>query len=177
MKNYSQAVKDALLNNNATANLIDLNLAGGAVYITDAGRDVEYMGRRYIASGLVASVGGRKQQSQMQVQSVAINFTTADQSIIALFSGNQKGYPAIVREVVFDDATVDVVGELLQQRYIINNYSQDDDSFSVDLSNYAARWRTVRGMRTTQASHQLYFPQSASFVNSKDLTEVEWGGE
>lgn len=179
MKNYSQEVIDALRNDNATCNLIEMRLAGGTVFFTDAGRDITWQGQTYTASGLVTSLDSRQKQSQFQVQSFGVQFSTADQAVIALFGNdNQKGRTAIIREVIFDDDRNQVVGELQVQRYIINAPSQRDGSFTVDMSNYAARWRTVRGMRTTQASHRIFYPDSTSFINSKDVkSELEWGGE
>lgn len=178
MKNYSTAVRNALANDNATCFLIEIQSATQTIYLTDSPRDVIYDGHVWVASGLVLGVENRRQQSQIQVQSLSINFTTADQTIVAIFgNANQKGRAVIVTEVIFNAAGSSAVGELTKQRYIINDYSQSDDQFSLDLSNYAARWRMTRGLRTVQSSHQQLYPDSTSFINSKDLKELDWGGE
>ena len=180
MKNYSQAILDALANNNATANLLEMQLAGGTVYLTDANRNIPYNGQTYIASGLMLSVADLRQQSQFQVQSIGVQFTTADQSVVALFSQNQKGRTCILTEVIFDDYSKDIVGQLQQGRFRVNAPSQRtgdaDDVLSIDLTNFMSEWKARRGLRTTQASHQVYYPNSTSFINSMDVKEIEWGG-
>jgi len=182
MKYYSTAIKEAIANGNTTVNLIDMNLSGGLVRVTDSMRDKVLDGNTYLATGLVLSVGDRSQQQQLQVQDFDLQFTAADQTIPALFyAANQQGRLITIREVILASDDQTVLGTLSTNIVQINKYDQQDSdngdaTFAVNCSNFMSRWNAVKGMRTVQSSHQQYFPSSTSFINSKDIKdELEWG--
>lgn len=182
MRQYSQPILDALANNHATCYIIEMQLEGGTVRLTDAGRDIPFNGETYTANGLVLSVDSIQQRNQLRVQSLGIQFSAVDQTMTALLKNqNQLGRTVVLTKLIFDAQHKNPIGELHSHRYTINNVSEQDGvvgggetTISVDLSNFVARWRAFRGLRTVQSSHQLVYPESTSFINSKDLKEVEW---
>lgn len=183
MKNLSAEVIAALKTNYTFCNLIKMSLNGGIVRLTDAGHDIVYNSDTYISSGLVAAVSGIKQQQDLRVASVDLAFSAVDQSIVALFSNtNQQNRKVTVSTLILDNETHQPVGVLQIINYIINKYTIDDDDngaqIAVNVSNFLAEFDAVRGIRTTQESFKRFYPNTTSFINSKDTgNDLKWGGE
>lgn len=183
MKNWVQGVIDALKNGTGTdVTLYEMQLTGGTVYLTDCARDVSFSGNNYISAGQVISRAGIRHTKELSVASIDIEFTLVEQGIWSIFGNtSQLGRRVIITEVVLNNRG-QVIGEKLKTINRVNsiNVSDDDDkaTVSVNVSNIMADFETVRALRTTQASHQRFWPQSTSFINSKDLTEdLKWGGK
>jgi hypothetical protein len=182
MKNYSQAIKDALTADMPRTELLEMQLAGGTVRLTTADHDIEYLGNTYIASGLILGVSDIKQQQELRVNSLEVEFTAVDQTIVALFlNTNQQNRRAILTQVVLDQRH-QVVGALISSRYIVDSVTVDDDekqaTIAVNFTNFLSDFEAVRGIRTTQASFQRFYPNSSAFINSKDIgDELKWGGK
>lgn len=182
MKNYSQGIKDALANDNPTVTLIEMSLKNGTILLTTAAHDITYNSNDYLASGLVLDVPSSQNQKELSIESVNIEFTAADPTVLALFSNeNQVNRRVKITEVILDDDH-QVIGELLSKNFTINSWSDEDDGESatvtVELSNWAGYFKTLRGIRTTQASFARFYPGTTSFINSKDIDiDQKWGGE
>lgn len=182
MKNYSQAVKDALADDMPTVTLIEMALKNGTILLTTAAHDITHNANEYLASGLVLDVPSSQNQKELNIESVQIEFTAADPTILALFSNeNQVNRRVKITEVILDDEH-QVIGELLSKNFTINSWSDEDDgenaTISIELSNWAGYFKTLRGIRTTQASFSRFYPNTTSFINSKDIDiDQKWGGE
>jgi len=182
MKNYSQAIKDAITDEQPLVGLIRMNLNGGTIYLTTAAHDIDYLGETWISSGLVLSVASLSEKTELSVQSIDIEFTAVDQSIIALFTNNNQQNKTILLKLAILDDVHQVIGELYSKTYIIDSFSdQNDDNeatINVEVSNFLSDFEAVRGVRTTQASFARFYPNTTSFINSKDIKkELKWGGE
>ncbi len=182
MKNYSQAVKDALRNQQPITDLITMNLTSGVVRLTTAGHDIVYEGLTYLSNSLILSVDGIKQQQELRVTKVNIQFTAVDQSILAVFlNQTQQNRRVTVNRVILTPEHT-VVGSLLITQFLIDSDAVDDTEEScvvnVTLSNYVADFESVRGIRTTQNSFRRFYPNSTAFINSKDnKKDLKWGGK
>lgn len=182
MKNYSQAIKDAITDEQPLVGLIRMNLNGVTIYLTTAAHDIDYLGETWISSGLVLSVASLSEKTELSVQSIDIEFTAVDQSIIALFTNNNQQNKTILLKLAILDDVHQVIGELYSKTYIIDSFSdQNDDNeatINVEVSNFLSDFEAVRGVRTTQASFARFYPNTTSFINSKDIKkELKWGGE
>lgn len=182
MKNYTQAVKDAIADENPIVGLIQMNLNGGTIYLTTAAHDIEYAGETWISSGLILSVGELSEKTELSVQSIDIQFTAVDQTIIALFTNNNQQNKSVLLKLAILDNVHQVVGELYSKTYIIDSFSDQNDedsaTINVEVSNFLSDFEAVRGVRTTQASFARFYPNTTSFINSKDIKkELKWGGE
>lgn len=181
MKNYSQQIIDNL-RNGARTELIEYQLDDGTVRLTTAGHDITYNGLTYLAGGLFIGVGGIKQEQELRVSTITSVLSLVDQTMLALFQNNSPiGRNVIIMQVLCDDGD-QVIGPLLTTTMRIDSYAVDDDeqgaSISVTLSNYLAQFDAIRGIRTTQASYQRFFPNSPCFINSKDAgADLKWGGK
>ena len=182
MKNYSEALKAAISNEQAIVGLIQMNLNGSTLYLTTAAHDIDHNGETWVSSGLVLSVASLSEKSELSVQSIEIEFTAVDQSIIALFTNaNQQNKNVILKLAVLDDVD-QVVGELYSKKYIIDSFSDQNDvdeaTIAVEVSNFFSDFEAVRGIRTTQSSFARFYPNTTSFINSKDIKrELKWGGK
>ncbi len=182
MKNYSQTVKDAIANDQPVVGLIQLNLVGGVVYLTTAAHDITYNGIEWISSGLVLQVADLSTDRQQTVQSVTVQFSAADLTIVALFTNNNQQNTEVVIGVYVLNDIHEVVGELYSRTYIVDSHADDNDdsqaTISVELSNYLSNYEAVNGVRSTQSSFAKLYPSTTSFNNSKDIDkDLKWGGE
>lgn len=183
MKNYTPEMIALLKTNGARTELLTMELAGGTIRLTSAAHDIVFGGSTYVAGGLIMSVGSNKQQQALRIESVSVQFTVVDQTILALFqSANQIGRKALIQQLVLNDDNQPVGTALLAQNFTIDGYSVDDDEASatmtVALTNSMARFDSVRGIRTTMDSFRRFYPQSTSFINSKSAgDDFKWGGK
>lgn len=181
MKQWDQAVIDALRSGNPTvATLYEIQARQGAVRMTDAAHDLDYQGATYVSAGQVLGRDDISTRKALEVQSINLTFTLVEQGIWAIFANeSQLGRRVIITEVALDDRHR-VIGETIRTINRVNSVSVDDDedsaTVSVEVSNLMADFQAVRGIRTTQASHQLMYPSSTSFINAKGFSEVEWRG-
>ena len=182
MKSYSQPIKDALAADNPRTELLEMQLAGGTIRLTTADHDITYAGNTYVASGLVLGVSDIKQQQELRVNSIDIEFTAVDQTVLALFlNTNQQNRRCILSHVVLSDVH-QVIGVLISSLFIVDSISVDDSDtkaiIAVSLTNFLSDFDAVRGIRTTQASFQRFYPESTAFINSKDVgADLTWGGK
>lgn len=182
MKNWAQGVIDALKGGAPTvATLYELQLVDGTIRITDAAHDLVYLGESYLSSGQVLARDDISTRKALEVQSINIQFTLVEQGIWAIFGNkNQVGRRVIITEVVLDSRH-QVIGETIKTINRVNTISVEDneDSATVDveISNIMADFQAVRGLRTTQSSHQRFYPESTSFINARGFNkDLEWRG-
>lgn len=182
MKNYSTAVKEAIAAGNPITTLVTMDLTQSDVNLTMADKIITWDGVDYLPQGLLVSISSLDESTSLDVQSINMQFSMADPTILALFSNeNQQNRKVLISLVVLDDRH-QVIGSLFSKTYIIDNYSDDDDGsgdalLSVNISNWVSDYQATRGIRTTQASFQRFYPDSTAFVNSKDIDEdLDWGG-
>lgn len=182
MKNYSQPIKDALAAGWPITDLITLDLSTGPVRLSTAGHDITWGAITYQSSSLVLAVDGIKQQQELRVAEVSIQFTAVDQSLVALFLNNNQQNRKVTIERVVLNLTHNVVGSLIKVNHNINSHSIDDSDsdsvLNVSISNSMANFESVKGIRTTQESFRRFYPNTTSFINSKDTKkELKWGGK
>lgn len=183
MKNLTPEVIAALKTNYTFCSLIRMDLSGGIIRLTDAGHDIVFNGQTYLSSGLVASVAGIKQQQELRVASIDLQFSAVDQSIVALFiNANQQNRKVVISTLILDNDEHTAIGTTSIITNIINKHSIDDDdngaTISVNVSNFLSEFEAVRGISTTQASFKRFFPNSTAFINSKDVgNDLKWGGK
>jgi hypothetical protein len=182
MKNYSNAIKNALAEDMPTVTLIEMSLSSGTIRLTTAAHDITHNSDVYTASGLVLDIPSSQNQKELQIDSVIMEFTAVDPTLLALFSNEtQVNRRVTIKEVILDDVH-QVIGELVSKNFTVNSWSDEDDgesaTLSVELSNWAGYFQTIRGIRTTQASFNRFVPATTSFINSKDIDiDQVWGGE
>lgn len=181
MKSYSPGVI-AAIETGARTELVEMQLAGGTIRMTTAGHDIVFNGNTFLSGGNFVGIGSVKQEQELRVSSCTFQISLIDQSILALFQlNNPVGRKVILRHVLCDDND-QVIGALLTTTMRIDSYAVDDDEetagIGVQLTNYLSQFDAVRGIRTTQASYQRFYPQSTSFINSKSAgADLKWGGK
>jgi hypothetical protein len=181
VKSFSPEIL-AAIREGARTELVEMQLAAGTVRFTTANHDITFGGNTYLSGGNFVEVGGVKQEQELRVNTCAFQISLVDQSVLALFQANNPiGRKVILRQVLCDDND-QVIGALLTTTMRIDTYAVDDDDASagigIQLSNYMAQYDAVRGIRTTLASYQRFYPSSTSFINSKSAgDDLRWGGK
>lgn len=182
MKNWVQGVIDAMQGGSPkAATLYELQLADGTIYLTDAAHDIVHHQQTYTAAGQVLGRDDISSRKSLEVQSINLVFTLVEQGIWAVFGNtSQLNRRVIITEVILDDKN-QPIGETLRTVNRVNGVSVDDNEDSatvtVNVSNIMADFEAVRGLRSTQASHQRFYPESTSFINSRGFNkDLEWRG-
>lgn len=181
MKSYSAQIL-ANIREGARTELVELQLSAGTVRLTTANHDIVFGGQTFLAGGNFLGAGSVKQEQELRVNTCSFQISLVDQSILALFQANNPiGRKVILRHVLCDDND-QVIGALLTTTMRIDTYAVDDDdttaAIGIQLSNYMSQFDAVRGIRTTQASYQRFYPDSTSFINSKSAgDDLRWGGK
>lgn len=181
MKSYSAEIL-AAIREGARTELVEMQLAAGTVRLTTANHDIVFGGQTFLSGGNFLGAGSVKQEQELRVNTCSFQISLVDQSILALFQANNPvGRKVILRHVLCNDND-QVIGALLTTTMRIDTYAVDDDDatagIGIQLSNYMSQFDAVRGIRTTQASYQRFYPDSASFINSKSAgDDLRWGGK
>ena len=181
MKSYSPWVI-AAIETGARTELVEMQLAGGTIRMTTAGHDIVFNGNTFLSGGNFVGIADVKQEQELRVSTCTFQVSLVDQSILALFQLNSPvGRKVILRHVLCNDND-QVVGALLTTTMRIDSYVVEDDEMSagiaIQLTNYLSQFDAVRGIRTTEASYQRFYPQSTSFINSKSAgADLKWGGK
>lgn len=182
MKNYSPGVIAALKQDKPITTLVELYLAEGNYYFTTANLDITYNGVEYVSSGLLLALDSVKQQKELKVAKLRLEFSSAEQSLLSIFlNNNNTNRKAKIIEVILND-DMQVIGPLLTANYLIDtpsfNEGDGKSSFALTITNYLSDFQATRGIYTTQASFRRFYPQSTAFINSKDAgAPLKWGGK
>lgn len=182
MKNYTQAVRDAISNGNPRTELFEFQLSSGTVRLTTAGHDISYSGQTYTAGGQILGNGQIKQEKELRIDTVEVAITAVEQTMLALFqNANQQNRKVIMTQVILDFAH-QPIGALFTTSFLISQYSvseKDDEAvLALSLTNVFSDFSTVRGIRTTLGSFKRFYPNSVAFINAGDVGEdLKWGGK
>ena len=172
----------ANIKNGARTELVEMQLRAGTIRFTTANHDIVFGGNTYLSGGNFVGIGGVRQEQELRVSTCTFEISLVDQSVLALFQANNPaGRKVILRHILCDDND-QPIGAILTTTMRIDTYAVDDDdntaAIAVQLSNYLSQFDAVRGIRTTQASFQRFYPDSTSFINSKSAGEnLKWGGK
>jgi hypothetical protein len=182
MKNYTTQMIDAIKAGAGRTELLTFNLSNGIVRLTTAGHDIVHAGQTFTASGILLDVPSIKQQQELRINTVAVQISVVDQSILALFqAANPVGRDAVISQIIVDDNDQPIGNPLISAAFRIDSFTVDDDernaTMEVELSSYMAQLDTTRGIRTTTDSFRRFYPASTSFINSKSAGDnIKWGG-
>jgi hypothetical protein len=182
MKNYSPEILQALQEEKARAVLVEMYLTSGTFYLTTVNHDIEYQGLNYVSSGLLLGLDSVKQQQELRVVKLRLEFSAVDQNLLAIFlNTNQTNRKIKIMQVILNDNN-QVIGVLQTNYFLIDNPSYDQgtaqSTLGVTVSNFMADFQAVRGIFTTQASFRKFYPQSTAFINAKDAgSPLKWGGK
>lgn len=182
MKNYTPEIRQALKYGKPIVTLIELELAEGNFYFTLANVDVLFNGIEYISNGITLSIDSIKQQQELRVLKLRIEFTAVEQSLLAIFlnNNNTNRRVKLLSLIVEDDLTP--IGLLHESLYLIDNPSFNEGEgksiVGIVVTNFISDFEAVRGIHTTQSSFRRFYPQSTAFINSKDAgAPLKWGGK
>lgn len=182
MKNYSQAVRDAIAQGNARTELFELQLSTSTLFLTTAGHDIVHNSQTYIAGGQILGNGTINQEKELRVSTVEIAITAVDQTILALFqNANQQNRQITISQVVLDSSH-QVIGSIYSAKFLISQYSvtESDEEAVIALSvtNAFSDFNAVNGVRTTMNSFRRLYPNSTAFINATDTgSDLKWGGK
>lgn len=183
MRNYTQPMIDGLKADYPRTDLIEIQFSNATLYLTTCTHDIiGYDGNDWISGHIVAGSPRVKFDKDLKVVNIPITLSGVDDIIGIALSDNQRNRKVIIKMIILDPVDNTPLGTLLESYYLIDKHSQEVDlstnSFDMNITNYLSEMLTTRGIRTTQASHALYFPGSTSFLNSKDVSgDLNWGSD
>ncbi len=162
--------------------LLEMELNGALVRLTEAGHDIEYLGNTFLGNGSLLDIDDIKDTSDLRVNEVGITFSLADQALLALLlSNNQIGRNITIfraytnNGIVIPDPIILVFGQVsgfTTDTTLSNSIAQ------VKMSGPFADWQQQAGRRTTEASQQKEFPEDRGMEFATQVRpELSWGGE
>lgn len=182
MKNYSQAVRDAIAQGNPRTELFELQLSSGTIFLTTAGHDIVYNSQVYTAGGNILGNGTISQEKELRVSTVEIALTAVDQTLLALFQNtNQQNRQIIISQVILNNVH-QVIGTLFAAKYLISQHSvtetNGEASLALSVTNIFSDFNAVNGIRSTMNSFRRLYPNSTAFINATDTgSDLKWGGK
>lgn len=180
MLNLPQAVIDAIDNDHDFCHLIEMQMNGITIRLTESAFDVDYDGDTYQGNGVLLDVDGAKETSELSVNSSSITFTAAEQSIVAIMlQNNQVERPVRIFRAYLDDEG-NAIGAILLTWGTTTGFSIEDDldetNIKVDIAGPFSDWEKSAGRNTTDGSMRKFFPNDKSFEFASQVKpELEWG--
>ena len=180
----SQDIKDQLDSDSFSyCHLIKMDLNGLSVHLTEAQFDIEYKGVDYLGNGLLLDVSSIRETSEIRVNSVNIEFTAADQTMLALLLNNSQ----ISREVLIYRAYLDDENDIISEPTLLTwgnitgfstNTSMSDSIISLTFAGPFADWERINGRVTTAASQNRFYPNDKGMEYATQVkAELKWGGK
>lgn len=180
MLDLSQDILDAIEGDHDFCHLIEMQLNGITVRLTEAMFNVEYDGDTYLGNGVLLDIDGAKETSELSVNSTSITFTAAEQSIVALMlQNNQIERPVRIFRAYLDDKgnTIGVV-QLTWGTTTSFTINDDEDSteIQIEVAGPFSDWEKKSGRASSDGSMRKYFPNDPSMEFASQVqTELEWG--
>lgn len=183
MTTVTTAVENALNSqDHEYCHLVEMNLNGAIVRLTEAGHDIEYLGNTFLGNGQLLDIDEIKNSSDLRVNEVGITFSLSDQALLALLLGNNQ----IGREitifraytnngVVIPDPIILVFGQVSG---FTTDTSLTESIAQIKMSGPYADWQQQSGRRTTEGSQQKVYPGDRGMEFATQVRpELTWGGE
>lgn len=181
MIDVSDELKAAIEGDHEFCHLIELQLNGLTVRLTEAMYDIESDGDTYLGNGVLLDVDGVKESETIDVNSVQISFTAVEQSIPALMLQNNQ----IDRQVriyrAYLNRDTSVIGRILLSWGSVTEYSIDSDTdgdtiIAITAAGPFSNWEKTSGRNTTNGSMHKFYPDDDSFEFASQIKpELEWG--
>jgi hypothetical protein len=180
-RSLTTAVKNELATNQLNPiTLVYFNISTGLRF-TDHYKDITYDSNTYSASSLLLGVSDISESSEVSVDSIAVSFSGADQTIISLVFNNEymekeaeiyKGFLNSSQQLIADPFL------LFKGRVESFNLDEDETSSTITL-NIASHWsdfEKIKGRKTNTSSQKLYFIEDVGFdYASQSVLDIKWG--
>lgn len=162
--------------------LIEMNLNGAIIRLTEAGHNIEYLDNTFLGNGSILDIDDVISTSDIRINEIGINFSLSDQSILALLlANNQIGREIVIfraytnNGVVIPDPIVLVFGQVSG---FTTDTSTTESIAQIRMSGPFADWQQVAGRRTTDASQQKEYPGDRGMDFATQVQpQLSWGGE
>ncbi len=181
MKSYSASMISALTGSlpHEFVHLIEMQLSGSTLRMTDGQYAVQHGGYTWQPNGLINAVEDIRQEQQLSAQELSLSFNNADQTILAtLLNAEQRNRLVIIKRVILTPTTNSTLGELFSCRYRISSFSVSDDVVNISLRGAVSDFYAVKGIVTTHDSIRRYYPENTSFINASSVNDKQkWGGQ
>lgn len=180
MLNLPQAVIDAIEGDHDFCHLIEMQLNGLTVRLTEAMFDVDDGGDNYLGNGILLDIDGAKETDELSVNNTSITFSASEQSIVAIMlQNNQIERPVkIYRGYLDNDGQL--IGKILLTWGTTTSFSISDElndtKIQIDIAGPFSDWEKSAGRNTTNGSMQKYFPDDKSMEFASQVKpELKWG--
>lgn len=181
MKNYSETIRNALRNpeGHCFCHVISMELVGASLLLTDADIPIVHAGQTYLANALINQLSDVKQEQELAAINYSIQFTAADQTMLALFLNNEQRNRVVrISRVLLADGANTTLGTLFTGRYRVASFATDGENISVSLRGALVDLLAVKGIVTTHESVRRAYPDNTSFINSSSINDkIKWGGK
>lgn len=155
----------------------------GAVYLTDAWRDIVYGGNTYRAQGHFLDFSGLTETAELQVPSLSLTLSAVDQTWISIALTK----PYIDRRLLVQKAFLDYTQSVISAPVAIFDGRMDgmlvtdspDGKCTVGVTA-TSQWGDFErcpGRHTNPQEQQVFFPGDRYFENCAQLNKsINWGG-
>ena len=183
MSNITPQVLSALKTDFTYCHLVDLELNGGTVRLTESDSNISWGASTYLGNGILIDIDNMRDTSEIRVNELSITLSASDQTVLAfMLQNNQIGRNVkVYRAILNNDLTVIPDPILLTWGEIVgfsSSVSNSDASVQVDFAGPFSDWERVGGRATTLASQNRFYPNDKGFEFASQVKdELKWGGK
>lgn len=157
---------------------------GGPIYITDAPRDITYLGNSYSADGGLRGLSPPKAENQVSRYLFDVSLGDPDGTYRALFNIESTGVPVTIvagfvdlqNKTLYPDFLPIHAGKITNTAYTVES---DSPVIMIQCSGPFLKLQQIINRVTTESSQKFYHPNDTSMDKSFDANNEEikkWGG-
>jgi hypothetical protein len=169
---------------NQPIHLVELQLQGDTVRLTDAHKSVIYGMDEFTRAGHLLGIGDIEESSELNVSAMTVSLSGIDSTITSAFLGHQFHNRSLIVHKAFLDASDSLVygAKVFEGKITEAGISDDPDggtvSISVNASNHWSDFTRTSGRKTNTSDQQIHFPNDMGFeFADRTLEDIAWGRE
>jgi hypothetical protein len=164
--------------------LIKFDFTAGAIFVTNAPRNIDYNGDIYLADGGLVSVSPPKAQAEISRDLFVIKVTDADSSWRTELDAENIGVPVTVLTGFADITTGEIDGEYLDTyigkiSHVGSEISEDEPFVEIQCSGPLTKLHQITNRTTTESSQKRRYPADTCMdyaFDTEDSKTRKWGG-
>lgn len=135
-------------------------------------------GQTYTASGHLLSIGGKSENSELDVSSFQVELSAVDSAFVSIVLNNNVSNDEVKIDIGLLNDSDAIIGTFNYDKGFIESYSINTDTGKLVLSctSHFADFSRVAGRKTNEGSQQAYFPNDKGMeFSALTVQDIKWG--
>ena len=135
-------------------------------------------GQTYTASGHLLSIGGKSENSELDVSSFQIELSAVDSAFVSIVLNNNVSNDEVKIDIGLLNENDAIIGSFNYDKGFIESFRIDTDKGIISLicTSHFSDFSRIAGRKTNEGSQQRYFPTDRGMeFAALQIQELTWG--